>query len=127
MRLFEFATGAADDVEMLLRNIKGQADTHRIPAHIPYTSDDPRAITLTKLMNPLGYGEIDYNTFDSIANKMKETNEEGYKQLVKDYDDEGVTINTKTEQENEPDVDVSDKAGKSVDQMAHNVVSKDLT
>jgi hypothetical protein len=58
---------------------------------------------------------------------MKETNEEGYKQLVKDYNDEGVTINTKTEQENEPDVDVSDKAGKSVDQMAHNVVSKDLT
>lgn len=128
MRLFEFAGDAADDVEVVLRNIKGLADTNRIPAHVPYTSDDPKAISLTNLLNPLGYGEIDQQTFDAIAKKMQQSNEEGYKQLVKDYDAEGITINTKTEQDKEPSMNSSDtRAGKSVDQMAHNVVSKDLT
>jgi len=128
MRLLEFAGDAADDVEVVLRNIKGLADTNRIPAHIPYTSDDPKAISLTHLLNPLGYGEIDQQTFDAIAKKMQQSNEEGYKQLVKDYDAEGVTINTKTEQDKEPSMSSSNtNSGKSVDQMAHNVVAKELS
>ena len=126
MRLYEFANGSADDVETLLRNILGQANTDRIPAKIPYVPLEPGGISLSQLLNPLGYGEIDYNTFDAIAKKMQQDNPEGFEQLVKDYDSEGVTLNTKTEQD-QPAMTSNTSSGKSVDQMAHNVVSKDLT
>lgn len=116
MRLFEFVDSAADDVETVLRNLLGQADTQHITAQVDYQ-------TLSNLLNPLGYGEMDYDAFKAIHDQDPER----FKDIVANFDSEGVTLKTKAETPaDQANLTPNKSAGKSVDQMAHNVVSKDL-
>ena len=116
MRLFEFANDAADGVETVLRNLLGQADTQHITAQVPYQ-------VLSNLLNPLGYGEMDYDAFKAVH----DSDPERFKDLVSNFDSEGVTLKTKAETpQDQANLTPNKSAGKSVDQMAHNVVAKDL-
>lgn len=116
MRLFEFADDAADGVETVLRNLLGQADTQHITAQVDYQ-------TLGNLLNPLGYGEMDYDAFKAVH----DSNPERFKDLVANFDSNGVTLKTKAETPAQKTLTPNTSSGKSVDQMAHNVVSKELS
>ncbi len=115
MRLFEFANDAADDVETVLRNLLGQADTNQQTAQVDYQ-------TLSNLLNPLGYGEMDYDAFKALH----DADPDKFKETVANFDSEGVTLKTKAETPAQK-LTPNTSSGKSVDQMAHNVVSKELS
>ena len=111
MRLFEFANQAADDVETVLRNLLGRADSFQETAKVDYQ-------TLSNLLNPLGYGEMDYDAFKAIH----DADADRFKDLVSNFDSEGVTLKTKAESPADAALTPNTSSGKSVDQMAHNVV-----
>ena len=120
MRLFEFsgdsASDAGDDLETVLRNLIGRANTF----HEPVTIDYER---LSSLLNPMGYGEVNYKLVKAIHDQDPER----FKDLISDFDNEGITLATDAQEEKpEQQMTPNKQAGKSVDQMAHNVVSKDL-
>lgn len=122
MRLVEFSNTVADDVETVLRNLQGQVDARPdIGAPPPISYDE-----LSLLFNPMGYGEMSYRTFDAIANQMKKDDPETFDELISSYDENGVTLNTKAENP-KAKLTPTGSSGKSVDQMAHNVVSKELS
>jgi hypothetical protein len=115
MRLFEFANDAADQIETVLRNILGSADTNNQTAQISYQQ-------LSNLLNPLGYGEMDYDAFKAIH----DSDSERFNDIVDNFDSEGITLKTKA-QTPQQTLTPKGSSGKSVDQMAHNVVSKELS
>jgi hypothetical protein len=122
MRLLEFSNTVADDVETVLRNLQGQVDSRpEIGAPPPITYQE-----LSSLLNPLGYGDMDYRAFDAIVKQIKKTSPDTFDELVSNYDETGVTLNTKAENP-KAQLTTTGSSGKSVDQMAHNVVSKELS
>jgi hypothetical protein len=122
MRLLEFSNTVADDVETVLRNLQGQVDSRpEIGAPPPITYQE-----LSSLLNPLGYGDMDYRAFDAIVKQIKKTSPDTFDELVSNYDETGVTLNTKAE-DPKAQLTTTGSSGKSVDQMAHNVVSKELS
>jgi hypothetical protein len=122
MRLLEFSNTVADDVETVLRNLQGQVDARPdMGAPPPITYDE-----LSSLLNPLGYGNMDYRAFDAIVQQIKKTSPDTFDELVSNYDETGVTLNTKAENP-KAQLTTTGSSGKSVDQMAHNVVSKELS
>ena len=122
MRLLEFSNTVADDVETVLRNLQGQVDSRpEIGAPPPITYQE-----LSSLLNPLGYGDMDYRAFDAIVKQIKKTSSDTFDELVSNYDETGVTLNTKAE-DPKAQLTTTGSSGKSVDQMAHNVVSKELS
>ena len=122
MRVLEFSNTVADDVETVLRNLQGQVDSRpEIGAPPPITYQE-----LSSLLNPLGYGDMDYRAFDAIVKQIKKTSPDTFDELVSNYDETGVTLNTKAE-DPKAQLTTTGSSGKSVDQMAHNVVAKELS
>ena len=120
MRLVEFAGDAVTDLQTALRNIQGQANTHDMPAEIPW--EGPNSIS--QLMNPLGYEKMDLATFQSLQKQ----DPEAFNNIVQDANEDGIILKTSAGEAEPAQQNTPDNArGKSVDQMAHNVVSKDLT
>lgn len=127
MRLVEFSNTVVDDVETVLRNLQGQVDAQakanpETPPPGPITYEE-----LSILFNPMGYGEMNYRSFDAIAKQMKKDDPETFDELISGYDSEGVTLNTTGEEKPETNLTPNTSAGKSVDQMARNVVRKELS
>jgi hypothetical protein len=120
MRLFEAVSDVVDSLELFFRNKIGEADKLGQPLTIPY--NDPQ---LVSFMHSKGFGEISYDAIDSIINKPENAE---LKDMVSNYDSQGITLKTKVEAQNQQDAPMTpnSNAGKSVDQMAHNVVSKGL-
>ena len=79
MRLFEFdndsASDAGDDLETVLRNLIGRANTF----HEPVTVDYER---LSSLLNPMGYGQVNYKLIKAIHDSEPER----FKDLISDFD-----------------------------------------
>ena len=106
MRLFEIADKFTDDLETILRNHIGRSDVKRSSASLSYDA-------LSSLMQHLGYGKIDFNSFKKIHDDTPSINS-----LVKDFNDKGIILGTKTlEKPTTSAIDVP-LGGKSVDQMA---------
>jgi hypothetical protein len=122
MRLVEFSSTVADDVETVLRNLQGQVNARpEMGAPPPITYQE-----LSSLLNPLGYGNMNYDAFDAIVKQMKKSSPDTFDELVSNYDENGVTLNTKAENPTAK-LTTTGSSGKSVDQMAHNVVAKELS
>jgi len=120
MRLFEAVSDVVDSLELFFRNKIGQADQQGQPLQIPY--NDPQ---LVNFMHSKGIGALSYDALDSLINKPEN---EDLKDMVANYDSQGITLKTKADAQNQQSTDLTanSNAGKSVDQMAHNVISKGL-
>ena len=119
MRLFEAVSDVADSLAEFFRNKIGTADNLGQPLSIPYT--DPQ---LQTFMHSKGFGELTYDALDSIINKPENKD---LKDMITNYDSESITLKTKVEDQNQQaPMTPNSNAGKSVDQMAHNVISKGL-
>lgn len=112
MRLFEVSDRFVDDLETVLRNLVGRGDSKHAPQSLSYPA-------LSNLLKNMGYGEIDYDQFVRLYDENPEL-----QPLIQDYDDQGITLGTKVQSDAEADATQPGMpTGKSVDQMAHNVVS----
>jgi hypothetical protein len=119
MRLFEAVSDVVDSLELFFRNKIGQADNLGQPLQIPYT--DPE---LLNFLHSKGIGSLTYDALDGIINKPENKD---LKDMILNYDSDSITMKTKAQSEKEPQsISPNSTAGKSVDQMAHNVVSKGL-
>jgi hypothetical protein len=119
MRLFEAVSDVVDSLELFFRNKIGTADELGQPLQIPY--NDPE---LLSFLHSKGIGALTYDALDGIINKPEN---EDLKSMILNYDSEGITMKTKAQSQQEPQsMSPNSTAGKSVDQMAHNVVSKGL-
>jgi len=112
MRLFEVTDRFVDDLETVLRNIVGRGDSEHAPQSLSYPA-------LSNLLKNMGYGEIDYNQFARLYDENPEL-----QPLIQDYNDQGITLGTKVQSDQDAQP-IGIPTGKSVDQMAHNAVSKD--
>lgn len=104
MRLFEVADHFVDELETVLRNRIGRADSEEAAEVLSYPA-------LSNLL--MGYGEISYPQFDQIVN-----NNPGLQSLIQDYNEEKVILKTKKQLE-QPAGDLAQpQTSPSVDQMA---------
>lgn len=111
MRLFEVADRFVDDLETVLRNLLGRGDSKHAPQSLTYPA-------LSNMLANMGYGEISYDQFARIYDENPQI-----QPLIQNYNDQGIVLGTKTQDEKPANqIDIPD--GKSVDQMAHNVVNK---
>ena len=119
MRLFEAVSDIVDSLVLYFRNKIGVADEQGQLLQIPY--NDPQ---LTGFLHSKGLGAMTYDALDSLVQKPEN---QDLKSLVTNYDSEGFTLKTKAESQNQQQANLTPNtsAGKSVDQMAHNVVAKD--
>ena len=114
MRLFEVADRFVDDLETILRNLVGRGDSKHAPQSLTYPA-------LSNMLSNMGYGGISYDQFARIYDENP-----SLEPLVQNYNDQGIILGTK-EQADKEGGQLDRPTGKSVDQMAHNVVSKGLT
>ena len=111
MRLFEFADSFVNDLQTLLRNLVGRGDSKNSPQNLSYPA-------LSHLMKNMGNGEINYQIFSDIYDANP-----GIQQLVKNYNDQGIVLDTKVQYKDDQQLNAP-TGGKSVDQLAHNAVSR---
>ena len=90
MRLFEVEDRFSNDLTMVLRNLLGRSDSKHSSIKLSYDA-------LSNLIKNLGYGGINYATF----NKMYDQNP-GIQAMVKDYNEAGVELGTEVEQQPAP-------------------------
>jgi len=90
MRLFEVEDRFSNDLTMVLRNLLGRSDSKHSSIKLSYDA-------LSNLIKNLGYGGINYATF----NKMYDQNP-GIQAMVKDYNEAGVELGTEIEQQPAP-------------------------
>lgn len=104
MRLFEVAGQFGDDLTTELRNmIRGSDDEH--------TTQVLSWPAFNNIVNQLGFGSLDSRSLAALVKS-----DPSLSNTIKTFDDKGVTLKTKAEQEQEP-TEVPD--GPSVDTMAH--------
>lgn len=121
MRLFEAVSDVAASLELFFRNARDSAKEQQdqnpgaeIDLNIPY--DDPN---LSMFLHSKGIGQLSQDALQSL---MKDPDNE---KILKDLiiiGPEGVEINLG--QDKQATLTPNSSAGKSVDQMAHNVVAK---
>lgn len=85
MRLFEVEDRFSNDLATVLRNVSGRTDKLRYEA-------------LGNLLRNLGYGGIDYKIFNQIYD-----NNPGIQELVSDFDQQGITLNSDVTKSSSPD------------------------
>jgi hypothetical protein len=90
MRLFEVEDRFSNDLTMVLRNLLGRSDSKHSSIKLSYDA-------LSNLIKNLGYGGINYATF----NKMYDQNP-GIQAMVKDYNEAGVELGTEVDRQAEP-------------------------
>lgn len=112
MRLFEVEDRFTNDLETLLRNLVGRSDSERSSQTLSYPA-------LSNLLNNMGYGGINYDTFKSIYDDSP-----SLQPLIANFDEDKIVLGTKTEAEPEPTQGLSTPKGPSVDTMAKSA-SKD--
>lgn len=110
MRLFEVEDHFVNDLVMVLRNQLGRGDSKHTSLVLSYEA-------LGNIMKNMGYGKMDYDTFDKLYQEH-----EDLKAIVKNYNEDKVVLSTNTQPEKDQDqLDVP--TGPSVDQMAHSAVN----
>jgi len=114
MRLFELAGDSVEqDLVLLLRNYIQRANAQGVPAELSYEA-------LTNLMKSTGHGAFDYQAFKSIFDVSPEL-----KSVVKNFNSDGVVLNTKVvDDEDGEKVDADDQPTKTVQQMAKRATRK---
>lgn len=115
MRLYEVADRFSSDLTTILRNLLGRGNAKYSSQHLTY-------FALSNLMKNLGYGAVSFEDFSKIYDDHPEI-----QTLVSDFDQDGITLSTNTDVANStgPKDMEAPSGGKTVDQMAHNVVSKE--
>ena len=110
MRLFEVEDRFTSDLITIFRQLRGRSDipSERTPLTLPW-------VAVNGMLRNFGYSEIDTGTLAGLVKQSPALDKE-----VKTFDDKGITLKTKAEQEQEP-TDIPD--GPSVDQMAHSAVN----
>jgi hypothetical protein len=114
MRLFEVADRFVDDLETLLRNLVGRGDSKHSPQSLTYPA-------LSNLLKNMGYGEISYDQFSRIYDENPEI-----QPLIRNYNDQGIILGTKEEGDQDKEKMDIGLGAKTVDQMAHNAISKEF-
>lgn len=106
MRLFEVEDRFTNDLVTVFRQLRGRSDTpsEQAPLTLPW-------VAVNNMLKNFGYSEIDTATLAKLVKQSEALNQE-----VKDFDEEGITLKTKSEQDQAP-TNIPD--GPSVDQMAH--------
>jgi len=107
MRLFEVEDRFTDDLITILRNLVGRSDSKHSPQSITYQA-------LANMLKNLGYGEIDYDQFKGIYD-----NNPDLQAVIKNFNADGIELNTDIEKEKPPSTPVPVPKGPSVDSMAH--------
>jgi hypothetical protein len=115
MRLFEVADSFADDLETVLRLEIGKSNSGQP------TSKTLSWEALSNLLEPFGYGKIDFNGFKSIY-----YNNPSIQPLIRNYSEEGGVILGTGEEPEQDQTQTPVPDGPSVDQMANKAVSKGL-
>lgn len=116
MRLFEVAGSQfQDDLVNVLKVMQGRANAKNTTSVIPWSA-------INNMMRAQGYAEVTYDMFDKIKDKIDLNGD-----LIQNYDENSVTLKTDVATPEEPKPVGGTPEPKSVDQMAHNAVSKDLT
>jgi hypothetical protein len=103
MRLFEVEDRFSNDLVIVLRTLRGRSDQKRARLPLPWEA-------VNSMLSNFGYSELDSSTLAKIIKQDPAVNAE-----VKTFDENGITVKTKAEKEQEP-TDIPD--GPSVDQMA---------
>ena len=117
MRLFEAVSDVANSLTVFFTNKIGTADEMGQPLEISY--EDPELIGF---MHSQGLGELNYDALDSL---LKNPQNKDLKNAIRSWDSQSIKLKTKAgADEQQASTTPNTSAGKSVDQMAHNVVAK---
>jgi len=115
MRLFEVAGNQfEDDLTEILRVMQGRANSKRTTSVVLWPA-------INNMLRSKGYGDINQDMMDKIKDKVDPKEE-----LIQNVDEHGITLKTKVASPEEPKPIGGVPQPKSVNQMAHNVVSKGL-
>ena len=106
MRLFEVADRFVSDLETVLRNLVGRGDSKHSPQSLSYPA-------LGNILKNMGYGGINYDQFAKVYDENPQL-----AALIRDYNDQGITLGTKKEPEGYEETPTDIPDGPSVDQMA---------
>ena len=114
MRLFEVADRFVDDLTTILRGLVGRGDAKHAPQQLAYPA-------LSNMLANIGYGTMGFDQFSRVYDENPQVQE-----LVADFDENGIVLGTKDKSEQGMDQMATGMGAKTVDQMAHNVVSKEF-
>ena len=115
MRLFEFAHGKfQDDLRNILKVLQGRADEKKTTSEVPW-------LAINNMLKGYGYAEVNSDMLDKIKDSIDKDDN-----LIQAVTPNGVVLKTNipSSKQEKPLGGVAEP--KSVDQMAHNVVSKGL-
>ncbi len=116
MRLFEIAGNQfQDDLANILRILQGRANTQKTTATVAWPA-------INNMLSNKGYANVNA---DMVAKIKDQIDKDG--QLIQNVTPQGIVLKTKVAQPEEPKPIGGQAEPKSVDQMAHNVVSKELS
>lgn len=116
MRLFEVAGNQfQDDLVEILRVMQGRADSKGTTSIVPWPA-------INNMMSSKGYAEINSDMLDKIKDKIDPNGE-----LIQNFDEKGIVLKTKVGTPEEPKPVGGMPEPKSVDQMARNAASKELS
>ena len=105
MRLFEFSNNAVSDLIILLRNQIKRADSTHSYAMLSWEA-------INNLMADMGHGIYKYDDFKNAYDTVP-----ALKQIVKNFNQDGVTLATSKESPKEKPLDIDVKPTNTVDQM----------
>ena len=115
MRLFEVAGNQfQDDLVNVLKVMQGRANSQQTTSVIPWAA-------VNNMMRAQGYADINQAMLDKIKDQIDPNDD-----LIQNYDENGITLKTDVGAPEEPAPIGGVPEPKSVDQMAHNAVSKGL-
>lgn len=106
MRLFEFSNNAVSDLIILLRNQIKRADSTHSYAMLSWEA-------INNLMADMGHGIYKYADFKNAYDTVP-----ALKQIVKNFNQDGITLATSKESPKEKPLDIDVKPTNTVDQMA---------
>lgn len=115
MRLFEVAGNQfQDDLANVLKVLQGRANAERTSSVIPWSA-------INNMMAAQGYAQLNLDMLVKVKDKIDPNGE-----LIQDVSDKGIVLKTNVATPEEPKPVGGMPEPKSVDQMAHNAVSKGL-
>lgn len=116
MRLYEMAkTQFSDDLANILRVMQGHANSQHTQSVVTWSA-------INNMIKSSGYAEVNQDMMDKVKDIVDPDGS-----LIHAIDERGITLATDISSPDEPTpVNTTDRSGKSVDQMSHNVVSREF-
>jgi len=114
MRLFEVAGNELEqDLVLLFRNQIQRANAEGTPAELSYEA-------ITNIMKASGHGSFDYGVFKSLYDASPEI-----QAVVQNFNEDGVVLNTKMQQDDDGTVDnVDSSPTNNVEKMAKRATNR---